>query len=364
MKGSPGTGGACAEDAAMPAGARCGAGSVRDRRTTRGAAGARREVWGVGGRRSAAPAATARTLSPLLPKTSAPMRPAAGRATRGRAAASAASPRARRPPPRTVHVAALRNVDPPAALLFDCDGVLVDTERDGHRPAFNRAFKEAGLDHEWGVDLYGELLEIGGGKERMTHYFSQHPDTAPWATVKDDNARAELVKGLHLRKTEIFMAAVEAGAMPLRPGVARLVGEAMTAGVPVAVCSTSNEKAVSTIVRVLLGEAAAAAMPVFAGDVVPRKKPAPDIYLLAADTLGVDPGRCVVVEDSEIGLAAARAAGMRCVVTRSAYTQEEAFDGADAVFDCIGDKGEERFSLDDVSTPGAFWLAPATPRAA
>jgi len=265
---------------------------------------------------------------------------------------------------RAVAARALRNVDAPAALLFDCDGVLVDTERDGHRPAFNQAFKEAGLDHEWGVDLYGELLEIGGGKERMAAYFARHPDTAPWGTVKDENARKELVAGLHKRKTDIFMAAVEAGSMPLRPGVARLVAEAMDAGVPVAICSTSNERAVSTIVRVLLGDRVAAAIPVFAGDAVPAKKPAPDIYILAADSLGVDPGRCVVVEDSEIGLAAARAAGMRCVVTRSAYTQAEAFAGADAVFDCIGEKGEERFSLDDVSTPGSFWLAPATPRAA
>ena len=239
----------------------------------------------------------------------------------------------------------------------------MDTERDGHRPAFNEAFKRKGLGHvEWGVDEYGVLLETGGGKERMAAYFDAHPGAAPWSSVKDPADRKALVADLHKLKTAIFSEAVEAGALPLRPGVARLVAEARAAGVPVAVCSTSAEAAVSTIVRVLLGADVAREMRVFAGDVVPRKKPDPAIYLLAARELGVDPARCVVVEDSESGLAAARAAGMRCVVTRSAYTQGEAFEGADAVFDCIGEAGEERFSLDDLTTPGSFWLNPPLPR--
>jgi hypothetical protein len=249
--------------------------------------------------------------------------------------------------------AALRNVDYPAALLFDCDGVLCDTEKDGHRPAFNAAFAEAGIPHEWGVDQYGDLLRIGGGKERMTAFFDSVADTPPWSTTPPE-ARAALVASLHKRKTDLFMQAVERGDMPLRPGVARLVKEAIDAGVKVAVCSTSNERAVATIVRVLLGDDVAAVMPVFAGDVVPKKKPDPAIYLLAAARLGVDPARCVVVEDSDIGLRAARAAGMRCVVTVSSYTGGEAFDGADAVFPEIGDAGGEQFSLDDLTTPGAL----------
>ncbi len=102
----------------------------------------------------------------------------------------------------------------------------------------------------------------------------------------------------------------------------------------------------------MLGEAIATHMPVFAGDVVPKKKPAPDIYLLAATQLGVEPHRCVVVEDSRIGMLAARAAGMRCVVTTSSYTGGENFDLADAVFDCIGEVGEERFGIADLTTPG------------
>ena len=130
--------------------------------------------------------------------------------------------------------------------------------------------------------------------------------------------------------------------------------EAIANGVKVAVCSTSNEKAVSTIVEVLLGPKISAVMPVFAGDVVPAKKPDPAIYTLAASKLDVKPHRCVVIEDSRIGLRAARAAGMRCVITMSGYTQDENFDIADAVFDCIGPKGSERFTLHDLTTPGAF----------
>lgn len=255
--------------------------------------------------------------------------------------------------------AALRNIDPPLALLFDCDGVLLESEAVGHRNSFNAAFREEEAlqpdEHEWSEDEYGRWLKIGGGKERMDAYFRSVEATKnPYRTIKDEAARKELMLKLHKRKTDLFMEAVETGRMPLRPGVKRLVQEAIDAGVKVAVCSTSNERAVTSIVKNLLGPEIAKAMPVFAGDVVARKKPAPDIYLLAAKELGVDPARCVVIEDSEIGLAAGRAAGMRVVVTKSRYTEDESFENADAVFDCIGDEGDERFSLDDLSTPGAL----------
>eukprot|EP00884_Botryococcus_braunii_P022728 jgi/Botrbrau1/9139/Bobra.160_3s0012.3 len=199
-------------------------------------------------------------------------------------------------------VFALRNIDEPEALLFDCDGVLVDTEADGHRVSFNAAFKEKGLDHAWDVPLYGKLLEIGGGKERMTKYFLDHEDTEPFKSIVDPAERKQYVADLHKLKTDIFMQMIESGSMPLRPGVKRLVGEAIGAGVPVAVCSTSNERAVSTIVKVLLGGDVAKKMRVFAGDIVPRKKPDPAIYLLAAQELNVNPARfinrrsCLVVQ--------------------------------------------------------------------
>ncbi|CAI6009650.1 unnamed protein product [Closterium sp. NIES-65] len=276
----------------------------------------------------------------------------------------------------------------PEALLFDCDGVLVDTERDGHRVSFNQAFEEKGLGVTWDVPLYGELLKIGGGKERMTHYFNQvgWPQAAPI----DPSERAAFVAGLHKSKTALFMQLVETGALPLRPGVARLIDEALAAGVRVAVCSTSNEKAVGAIVRVMLGEERAQHMRIFAGDVVPKKKPDPAIYNLAATTLSLNPARCVVIEDSHIGLTAAKAAGMTCVLhggrglfsdacltplvthmTRTlcscsavspthlphlpplpllrpsptSYTEDEDFSAADAVFDAIGDTPADGFDL-------------------
>ncbi|KAF8005873.1 hypothetical protein BT93_K0220 [Corymbia citriodora subsp. variegata] len=231
----------------------------------------------------------------------------------------------------------------PSALLFDCDGVLVDTEKDGHRISFNDTFQERELAVAWDVDLYGELLKIGGGKERMTAYFNKTgwPEKAP----KSEEERKEFIVSLHKRKTELFMALIEKKLLPLRPGVAKLIDQALAKGVQVAVCSTSNEKAVSAIVSCLLGPERAEKIKIFAGDVVPRKKPDPAIYLLAASTLSVDPSSCVVVEDSAIGLAAAKAAGMKCIVTKSGYTAEEDFVNADAVFDCIGDPPEECFDL-------------------
>ncbi|KAF3575019.1 hypothetical protein F2Q69_00061332 [Brassica cretica] len=177
----------------------------------------------------------------------------------------------------------------PSALLFDCDGVLVDTEKDGHRISFNDTFKERDLGVTWDVDLYGELLKIGGGKERMTAYFNKvgWPEKAP----KDEEERKAFIAGLHRQKTELFMVLIEKKLLPLRPGVAKLVDQALTNGVKVAVCSTSNEKAVSAIVSCLLGPERADNIKIFAGDVVPKKKPDPAIYNLAAETLGVDPSK-------------------------------------------------------------------------
>ena len=213
------------------------------------------------------------------------------------------------------------------ALIFDCDGVLVDTERDGHRAAFNAAFRAEGLATDWPEDRYGELLTTGGGKERMR----RHYDETGWPVAEPD--RDALILRLHLAKTDLFMQLIEQGALPLRPGVARMVDAALAAGLKVAVCSTSNERAVATVVRVMLGKDRAAQITIFAGDAVARKKPDPAIYTLAATTLGLTPAACVVIEDSNIGLRAARGAGMRCIVTRSTYTHDEDFTGADRVVD-------------------------------
>lgn len=211
------------------------------------------------------------------------------------------------------------------ALIFDCDGVLVDTERDGHRVAFNEAFAELGLDCVWDVPRYGELLLTAGGKERMRRHF----DETGWPEAFPDHDA--LVTRIHHLKTDIFMRLISTGALPLRPGIARIVDEAIDAGITLAVCSTSNEKAVQSVVDVMLGPERSAKITVFAGDVVKAKKPAPDIYLLAASTLGLEPARCMVIEDSNNGLRAAKSAGMRCIVTVSSYTAEEDFTLADRI---------------------------------
>lgn len=211
------------------------------------------------------------------------------------------------------------------ALIFDCDGVLVDTERDGHRIAFNAAFSALDIDIEWSVDRYGELLTTGGGKERMIRHFNE----TSWPKGFEDHDA--LIALLHKKKTEFFTDLIELGALPLRPGVMRLVDEALQANIPLAVCSTSNEKSVTAIVAQLLGPKRASKISIFAGDIVAKKKPDPAIYLLAAQTLALSPARVVVIEDSHIGLHAAKAAGMNCIVTKSPYTAHEDFTHADHI---------------------------------
>lgn len=218
------------------------------------------------------------------------------------------------------------------ALIFDCDGVLAETERDGHRVAFNRTFVDKGYDVEWDVALYRELLKVGGGKERMKHYF----DRTSWpqgAREKD-----ALIKELHTLKTAYYMEMVESGQLPVRPGVVRLVDEAITAGVGLAVCSTSNEKAVNAVVETLLGPERKARFDVIlAGDVVSKKKPDPEIYTLVLDRLHLEPTECLVVEDNRNGLTAAKGAGLYCVVTTNGYTEDEDFSEADLVVSELGD---------------------------
>lgn len=224
----------------------------------------------------------------------------------------------------------------PEALLFDCDGVLVDTEKDGHRVAFNRAFKEKGIDLEWGVERYGKLLEVGGGKERMTAHFNEMGWPAGWP--EDADGRAAKVKEIHLLKTDIFSEMIKKGELALRPGVQRLVDEAVKKGIQVACCSTSNEKSVAAVID-LMPDELSSKFSIFAGDMVDKKKPDPAVYLLASEKLGIAPAKCAVIEDSHIGNRAGKSAGMTVVVTKSGYTGGEDFTGADQIVDELGDSG-------------------------
>lgn len=230
------------------------------------------------------------------------------------------------------------------ALIFDCDGVLVDTERDGHRVAFNRAFEAFGIDASWSVDTYGELLQVAGGKERMRHYF----DTHGWPSLGSRGAD-ELIAELHKKKTELFMEIISSGELPLRPGVARIVDEAIDGGVRLGVCTTSNPRSIDGVLDLLGAERKAAFEFVLAGDVVSKKKPDPEIYELAKERLGLPESECIVIEDSRNGLLSAAGAGLPCLITTSTYTQNEDFTEAASVVPELGDPPHIRVTLEDLA---------------
>ncbi len=178
-------------------------------------------------------------------------------------------------------------------LIFDCDGVLADTERNGHLPAFNRTFEEFGVPVRWSDADYAVKVLIGGGKERMASLLT--PEfVAANGLPADEEGQRELLAQWHRRKTAIYTELVESGALPARPGIARIAGEADAAGWGLAVASTSAEASVRAVLEHAVGEALAQRFSVFAGDIVEHKKPAPDIYLLALDELGAGPDEAVV----------------------------------------------------------------------
>jgi HAD superfamily hydrolase (TIGR01509 family) len=229
---------------------------------------------------------------------------------------------------------------PDRALVLDCDGVLADTERYGHLVAFNQTFAEFGLPVHWSDGEYQEKLRIGGGKERLASLLT--PEFVAAAGLPaDPGAQQDAVAAWHRRKTEIYTGLVASGAVPPRPGIARVVAEARAAGWPVAVASTSAEPSVRATLERAVGTACAAGIRVFAGDIVARKKPAPDIYLLALDWLGLPAARVVVIEDSRNGLLAATSAGAPCVITVNDFTAGEDFSEAALVVSSLGDPGGE-----------------------
>ncbi|MFP4610576.1 MAG: HAD family hydrolase [Thiohalophilus sp.] len=220
-----------------------------------------------------------------------------------------------------------------AALIFDVDGTLADTERDGHRVAFNRAFAEAGLDWEWDVATYGELLSITGGKERMRHYLEQYQ---PATTLPGDPA--EWIAGLHRAKTRHYEALLGEGGIPLRPGVERLLREAREAGYRLAIATTTTPANVTALLANAVGPDAVQWFEVIAaGDVVPAKKPAPDIYAYAMATMGLEPAQCIAFEDSHNGILASKGAGLKTIVTINDYTRDHDFNNAELVLDSFGE---------------------------
>lgn len=219
------------------------------------------------------------------------------------------------------------------ALIFDVDGTLADTERDGHRVAFNAAFAEAGLAWHWDEARYGELLAVTGGKERMRFYAERY-DPAFLARPDAD----ETIRALHATKTRHYVALLEKGGIPLRPGVARLIAEARAAGLRLAIATTTTPENVTALLSASLAPDAAAWFEVIgAGDIVPQKKPAPDIYEWVLARLGLPPAACLALEDSANGLKSALAAGLPTVVTTGIYTVGEDFRGALQVLPDLAD---------------------------
>jgi HAD superfamily hydrolase (TIGR01509 family) len=219
------------------------------------------------------------------------------------------------------------------ALLFDVDGTLADTERDGHRVAFNLAFRDEGLDWDWSPELYGELLAVTGGKERIRYYLDRFNTRFARPAALDG-----FIAGLHKAKTAHYTRMLDEGRIPLRSGVARLIAEARAAGLRLAVATTTTPENVSALLRNALAPDAESWFEVIAaGDVVPAKKPAADIYRYAMERLGLPAERCIAFEDSRNGLLSSLGAGLGTIVAVNGYTRADDFTGAVAVLDEWGE---------------------------
>jgi HAD superfamily hydrolase (TIGR01509 family) len=279
------------------------------------------------------------------------------------------------------------------ALLFDVDGTLADTERDGHRLAFNRAFTDAGLDWDWTPELYGQLLAVTGGKERIrfyldkfntgfrrpagsariSHYLSTAaadplavtgrapsgrldvvsatpaPSSGPRAPSQrrldalatngsENSGLGDFIRGLHLAKTDHYTRMLAEGAIPLRSGVKRLIEEARAEGLRLAVATTTTPANVEALlVHALAPDAMSWFEVIAAGDVVPAKKPAPDIYTYAMNALDLGPESCIAFEDSHNGILASRGAGLKTIIAVNGYTRHDDFSGAAIVLDQWGE---------------------------
>lgn len=212
------------------------------------------------------------------------------------------------------------------AVIFDVDGTLVDSERDGHRPAFNRAFAELGLPDHWGVERYGELLEIAGGGHRLEAHLRERG--------LPEAERRRLVPLLHRRKTELFREIVATGQIEPRPGVRRLLEELRDSGVSLAVATTGTRSWVEPLLARLFDGLFS---PVITGDEAPVRKPDPSAYELVLERSGVIAGETLAVEDSRNGLRSALAASIPCVVVVNEYTRDHDLEGAALVVDGFGD---------------------------
>lgn len=227
------------------------------------------------------------------------------------------------------------------ALIFDVDGTLAETERDGHRPAFNQAFTDAGLDWNWSEERYGELLEVSGGKERIRAFVQQ---SQPHFVLPEKFADlTEFIRHLHATKTNYYKQFAKEGRIPLRPGVERLLNEAREKGVRLAIATTTTPANVQALLENTLGPQSLNWFEVIAaGDMVPKKKPAPDIFEYALKHLDLPAENCLAFEDTNNGLLSATQTGLKTIVTVNDYTKDQDFTQAALV---ISDFGEPEASF-------------------
>jgi HAD superfamily hydrolase (TIGR01509 family) len=227
------------------------------------------------------------------------------------------------------------------AILFDVDGTMADTERDGHRVAFNLAFREAGLDWHWDVPTYGELLAVTGGKERIRFFIEKYAPQVPEVADLTD-----WIAGLHKAKTAHYLDLLRQGEIPLRPGVERLIAQARRTGMRLAITTTTTPENVTGLLKATLGaESPEWFELIAAGDIVPAKKPAPDIYHYTLEQMGLSPEETIALEDSANGVRSARAADVPVVVTVNDYTAEDDFAGAISVHTQLGEADDPAETL-------------------
>jgi HAD superfamily hydrolase (TIGR01509 family) len=220
------------------------------------------------------------------------------------------------------------------AVLWDVDGTLAESERDGHRVAFNQAFEACGLSWRWDVERYGELLAVTGGRERLLHDMTSRGDAPALA-----DERAALARKVHQRKNEFYAAIVAAGGIALRPGVRELMDDCRRSGVRMGIATTTSRSNVEALLRSQLGAGWQAQFPVMVcGEDVAAKKPNPEVYEQALERLGIGPLQALAIEDSPGGVAAARAADVPVVVTRSVYFQDVTIDAAIAIGPGLGQR--------------------------
>ncbi|MCB1585018.1 MAG: HAD-IA family hydrolase [Xanthomonadales bacterium] len=215
-------------------------------------------------------------------------------------------------------------------IIFDVDGTMADTERNGHRVAFNLAFEEHGLDWHWDEELYGKLLKITGGKERIKYYQTDF--------LKQDVLSDTEIKELHLCKTKHYVELLQSGKIPLRRGVKKLIDEALDENIQVAISTTTTPVNVTALLHATLGKDSEKYFTeIAAGDIVPNKKPASDIYFHALNNLNLRADDCIAIEDSEAGLESAVNAGIKTIITTNLYTQNQDFSKAELITNSLAE---------------------------